>query len=91
MMGRFINGDDRLVDNGNMFAYCGNNPIMNVDKKGTFSFNPVKLFNKIKSVISAVISYVNPASKFMNVRSGANRISYNERTIKTGDLGYPYK
>ena len=35
LMGRFINGDDRLVDNGNMFAYCGNNPVINVDYRGT--------------------------------------------------------
>ena len=37
MMGRFINGDDRLVDNDNMFAYCENNPVMNVDPTGTYT------------------------------------------------------
>ena len=34
MMGRFISADDRLVENGNMFSYCSNNPVMNVDKDG---------------------------------------------------------
>ncbi|MDD2371604.1 MAG: DNRLRE domain-containing protein [Firmicutes bacterium] len=33
-MGRFISADDRMVDNGNMFAYCGNNPVMKYDKDG---------------------------------------------------------
>ena len=37
VMGRFINGDDRLVDNGNMFAYCGNNPVINVDPTWTYT------------------------------------------------------
>ena len=34
-IGRFINMDDRLVDNANVFSYCDNNPIIFGDEKGT--------------------------------------------------------
>lgn len=34
MMGRFISADDRMDDNGNMFSYCENNPVNQVDPEG---------------------------------------------------------
>ena len=33
---RFINSDESLVDNGNIFAYCSNNPVLSEDSEGTF-------------------------------------------------------
>ena len=37
MMGRFISADSQInpdVNGGNVFAYCGNNPVHNVDREG---------------------------------------------------------
>ena len=42
---RFINADDvayiapETLNGLNLFAYCGNNPVMNVDPNGTFLFS----------------------------------------------------
>lgn len=44
-MGRFINADDRIVDNGNLFSYCKNNPVNASDPDG-HKFN---IWSKIKN------------------------------------------
>ena len=55
-MGRFINGDDRLVDNGNMFAYCGNNPVMNIDRDGHWSWSGIK--NAVQNAFNTIVRTV---------------------------------
>ena len=47
-IGRFINADDisyanaEMLNGFNLYAYCGNNPIMNIDYYGFFSFSIIK-------------------------------------------------
>ena len=38
-MGRFISADDRVIDNGNVFAYCSNNPVSNFDPTGHWNIS----------------------------------------------------
>ena len=63
MMGRFINGDDRLVDNGNMFAYCENNPVMNVDPTGHAWWNAV--WNYLTTFVETVVETVNAVVEYV--------------------------
>ncbi len=65
--GRFINADDTSVLQAtqgdllgaNLFAYCGNNPVMNSDPSGMLSFAGVlSVFQAILSVIGIVMNFV---------------------------------
>ena len=40
-IGRFINMDDRIVADGNVFAYCSDNPIMLINAQGNLGITCV--------------------------------------------------
>lgn len=59
--GRFVNADNYVVNGSgligmNMFAYCGNNSIKNIDVNGNFSVNVSNLIGPIKKVLSIFTS-----------------------------------
>ena len=62
-MGRFINsdsleylGDGAELSNYNLFAYCGNNPVMGYDPEGTFALSTFLLTIAIGGIIGAAVS-----------------------------------
>ena len=63
-VGRFINADDityidpETINGLNLYAYCGNNPVMRVDGNGTF-FLSLLIGALIAGVISGTFSAVN--------------------------------
>ena len=64
-VGRFINMDgisyaDHETLNGlNLYAYCGNNPVMNVDPEGHFWFTALTtIFGAIVGAVVGVVDYV---------------------------------
>lgn len=64
-MGRFINADCQLYTGDlfglNLFAYCGNNPVMNTDPNGEFFFTALGLIGGfISGVITALMTEENP-------------------------------
>ena len=75
-IGRFISQDQisylqpETINGLNLFAYCGNNPIMRVDENGCSWFK--KIFKKIKSAIkTAVKTIVSGVKKAAMVVAGA--------------------
>jgi len=57
---RFINADGYINANGdmlgyNMFAYCGNNPIMNIDPNGEFSLTVAIIITLACATVGAII------------------------------------
>jgi hypothetical protein len=44
---------DKETDGINLFAYCGNNPVMHIDENGNKWWNPLSWSNKTKIVIGA--------------------------------------
>ena len=68
-MGRFINADiyvstSQTVMGHNMFAYCGNNPVQNIDTKGEFFFTAIGSLTGFAG--SALVATVN------NIVTGSN-------------------
>ena len=62
-VGRFINGDDidfigisEKVTDINLFAYCNNNPINNIDMTGYFSLE--SLLSIIKNIFNSIINKI---------------------------------
>ena len=57
-VGRFINidsieyADPETINGLNLYAYCGNNPVMNIDPEGTWSW---KGFGKIFAAVAIVV------------------------------------
>ena len=69
-IGRFINADDaellgmsgRVVSN-NLFAYCNNNPILNIDNTGLFSFS--NIFSYWVRGVKIIYKKVKPVKKII--------------------------
>ena len=64
-MGRFINADGYINANGdmlgfNMFAYCSNNPVMNVDPTGEWSWS--KFFSGAKLLATGLTAIATAAT-----------------------------
>lgn len=64
-MGRFINADGYINANGdmlgfNMFAYCSNNPVMNVDPTGEWSWS--KFLNGVRLLTVGITAIVTAAT-----------------------------
>ena len=63
-IGRFINmdgvdyADPETINGLNLYAYCGNNPVMNIDPNGTFLFSVLMglFFQAVVSTLSYVRS-----------------------------------
>ena len=94
MVGRFINADesdylgtDNSLIGYNLFAYCDNNPVMNVDPTGRFSWlilAAVLLFTPVGGtalqIATSTISYVGMAITSIwdkDVRADMNSIGWN--------------
>jgi RHS repeat-associated protein len=62
VLSRFINLDNTnylepgSIDGVNLFAYCGNDPVMGYDPNGNFSFK--KLWSKVKGTIKKAVNKV---------------------------------
>ena len=60
-VGRFISQDDvsyldpEHVNGLNLFAYCGNNPVMNVDPNGTFAITALLIGLIIGAIVGAIV------------------------------------
>ena len=83
--GRFINADNYVVNGSgligmNMFAYCGNNSIKNIDVNGNFSVNVSNLIGPIKKVLSIFTSKNNQG---MNP---VTKLDYFKNVVNTGSI-----
>ena len=64
-VGRFINADDityidpETINGLNLYAYCGNNPVMRIDPNGNLFFLLVGLFALAGAVAGGVVAGVN--------------------------------
>lgn len=67
-VGRFINMDsifyaDVQVINGlNLYAYCGNNPVVNIDKEGTFFLTALLVGALVGMVVGGAVAGVSSAN-----------------------------
>ena len=63
-VGRFISQDDvsyldpEHINGLNLFAYCGNNPVMNVDYNGTFAITALLIGLIVGAIIGAIVGGV---------------------------------
>ena len=59
--GRFISQDDvsyldpEHINGLNLFAYCGNNPVMNVDPNGTFAITALLIGLIVGAIVGAIV------------------------------------
>ena len=64
-IGRFINmdgvdyADPETINGLNLYAYCGNNPVMNIDPSGTFAFSA--LIGLFFQTVASALCYVGMA------------------------------
>lgn len=77
-VGRFINmdsidyADPETINGLNLFAYCNNNPVMNVDPEGTWSWKGfAKLFAAVAIVATLAVASVLTAGAASVVLAGA--------------------
>ena len=60
-VGRFISQDDvsyldpEHINGLNLFAYCGNNPVMNVDPSGTFAITALLIGLIVGAIVGAIV------------------------------------
>ena len=63
-IGRFISPDSteylspENINGLNLYAYCGNNPVMNVDPSGTEWWNPLSWFDNLSNIGKIIIGVV---------------------------------
>lgn len=75
-VGRFISqdsieyADPETINGLNLYAYCGNNPVMNVDPSGKFFFTILFLTIGIGVVAGAVVGGISAAANNENVWDG---------------------
>jgi len=64
--GRFISPDDtkylqpNVINGLNLYAYCNNNPVMNIDPNGTWSWK--KFWSKTWDIVNTIAGLLNPIS-----------------------------
>ena len=66
--GRFINADSYALTgqgvlSGNMFAYCGNNPVVRNDQQGTFFKKIGAFFKKVAKAVKSLITIKKTSSR----------------------------